>query len=66
MPSKAMTQSSDSSNPSAPQDTPLYAIFQDGEWFFVDQDIWDDLIIQGDEYAFTCETCHKPLSECEC
>lgn len=62
----AMTSASDSSNPSAPQDTPLYAIFQDGVWSFVDEEIWADLILQGDEYAFTCEICKKSLSECEC
>jgi len=66
MPSQAMSLSSDSQNLPAPQDIPLYAIFQDGEWFFVDQEIWEDLVLQGDEYAFTCQTCQKPLSECEC
>lgn len=49
MPSNAMSFASDSQNPSAPQDTPLYAIFQDGEWFFVDEEIWNDLIFRNDQ-----------------
>lgn len=66
MPWKAMTQSSDSQNPVVPQDTPLYAIFENGEWHFVDQELWDALTLRSQEYAFICETCDKPLSECEC
>ncbi len=27
-------------------ETPLYAIFQDGEWYFVDEEIWADLVDQ--------------------
>jgi len=62
----AMTQSSDSSNPVAPQDTPLYAFFENGEWYYVDEEIMADLVIRSQEYAFTCETCQQPLADCEC
>lgn len=30
-------------------DIPLYAIFQDGEWYFVDEEIWADLVDQAEE-----------------
>lgn len=30
----------------AANDTPLYAIFQNGEWFFVDEEIFADMIDQ--------------------
>ena len=64
--SKSTYVISDSQNPSAPQDTPLYAIFENGEWHFVDQELWDILTLRSQEYAFTCETCEQPLADCEC
>lgn len=66
MPTKATFEYSDSQNPPAPHDTPLYAIFENGEWYYVDEEIWNDHIIRSQEFAFTCETCQKPLAECEC
>jgi nitric oxide reductase activation protein len=32
----------------ADHDTPLYAIFEDGDWYFVDEEIWADLIFQAE------------------
>lgn len=30
-------------------DTPLYAIFEDGEWFFLDEEIWTDIVLQAED-----------------
>jgi len=45
----AMTQDLDSLNPSVPQDTPLYAIFDDGEWYVVEEEIWTDIVLQAED-----------------
>jgi len=37
--------------PDPANDTPLYALFQDGEWFFVDEEIWADMIDQVEPAA---------------
>lgn len=66
MPWKATQQYSDSHNPVAPHDTPLYAIFENGEWYYVDEEIWTDHIIRSQEFAFTCETCGQQLANCLC
>lgn len=33
----------------AAPDTPLYAIFLDGEWYFVDEEIWIDIALLSDD-----------------
>lgn len=32
-------------------DTPLYALFEDGEWYFLDEEIWADIVLQAEDPA---------------
>ena len=34
---------------SAPDDTPLYVVVMDGEWFAFDEDAWADIALMSDD-----------------
>jgi len=71
MPSKAMTQSSDSQNPAA-SPTPLFFVHDtlSNTWYELDAEAWDDLVLQApdphDEFAYACPGCLRPLPYCSC